>query len=521
MSGAQQGADQSYDLVLRGGRVIDPESGLDAVRDVAVNGRHIACISSLPLRGRTVVNVSGLVVSPGFIDLHSHAQGIIELRLQALDGVTTALDLECGAHPVEASYRHAEQEGRPIHFGFSSSWAIARLRHVAGIEAFGGFTSFLTHVATPGWEEPASAEQVRAIVDYIDEDLSAGAVGVGVLLGYVPDCEPAEYLSVAALAASRGAGVFTHARDLVPPGTDVFDGGIDGVGEVVRVAAETGAHIHICHVNSTSLRQIDRVIDEVERARRDGSRITAEAYPYGSGMNGIGAAFLTPRRLMQQGLTPRNIRYAPTGERVVDAAHLADLRRRDPAGLCFVDFLREDVAQEFEWVERAISWADTAIASDAIPLMWAAGRPDEYSWPPPAGGFTHPRGAGTYGRTLRLAREGRLFGLVEAISRCTLVPARILEDSVPDMHYKGRMKNGCYADIVVFDSEEISDQSTYDDAVRPTRGVRHLLVDGVFVVRDGELRTEVLPGRPVRAHPSNWGQDRPPDPHARHVQASE
>src|ERR1700738_661211 len=186
--------EESYELVLRGGRVIDPESGTDAVRDVAVDGRRIVCVRPLPLRGRTVVDVSGLVVCPGFIDLHSHGQGIMEQRLQALDGVTTALELESGVHPAEDAYRRAAAEGRPIHYGFSASWAMARMKHVAGLDAVGGFHEFLVHIAAPGWQIPATDGQISAILGALEQDLAAGALGIGVLVGYAPESDPAEYL---------------------------------------------------------------------------------------------------------------------------------------------------------------------------------------------------------------------------------------------------------------------------------------------------------------------------------------
>jgi N-acyl-D-aspartate/D-glutamate deacylase len=488
----------TYELVLRGGRVIDPESGTDAVRDVAVDGRRIACVGEvgLHLRGRAAVDVSGLVVCPGFIDLHSHGQGIMEQRLQALDGVTTALELESGVYPVEDAYRRAAASGRPIHYGYSASWAMVRMKHVAGLDALGGFDGFLAHIAAPGWQIPATAGQIAAIVDSLGRDLDAGALGIGVLVGYAPESDPAEYLEVARLAASRGVGTFTHARELVELKPDTR---IDGVSEIVRAARETGAHMHYCHINGTSMRHVGRVFEVIEQARREGGTVTAEAYPYGSGMTGIGAAFLAPERLALRGLTPRSLRYAPTGERVADAAHLEHLRRTDPGGLCFIDVLREDVPEDFAWIERAISPAGTAIASDAIPLSWAAGRPSAHTWPPPAGAITHPRTAGTFGRTLRLAREGRLFSLPEAITRCTLVPARVLEDSVPAMTHKARVRAGCDADLVVFDPELVSDQATYTDMARPSTGFEHVLVDGTFIVRGGVLQTAVLPGRPVRA----------------------
>jgi hypothetical protein len=298
------------------------------------------------------------------------------------------------------------------------------------------------------------------------------------------------------VAAAAEVPTYTHARDLVEWNPDVL---IDGATEVVQAAAATGAHMHYCHINSTSDRHIDRVLALVARVRTEGSVVTTEAYPYGSGMTGIGAQFLSPARLAQRGATPQAIRYVPTGERVADAARLDEIRRLDPGGLAFVSFLDEDDPADFRFVETALSAPGTAIASDAMPIHWADGRPDPYVWPLPAGGVSHPRGAGTYSRTLRLARDHQLMSLPEAVARCSLVPARILEAAVPSMRTKARIQAGCDADVVVFEPALVSDLATYTDTLRPAVGISHVLVDGTFVVRDAALVVDALPGRPVRA----------------------
>lgn len=481
--------------MFSGGRVIDPETGTDRVGDVGITAGRITAVGETGLAGRVVLDVSGCVVCPGFIDLHSHAQGIAEHRLQALDGVTTALELEAGAFPVEHCYARAAVEGRPINYGFSASWALARMSVLAGVKDPGGVESFFAHIAEPAWQRVGTREQVARIADLLARELGDGALGVGVLVGYAPDTALDEYLAVARVAAQVGAPTYTHSRDLVEvnPATP-----IDGPSEIVRAAAETGAHMHYCHINATTTRHVGRVLHMISEARAEGSKVTTEAYPYGVGMTGIGARFLAPERLAQRGLSPTSVRYAPTGKVVADVAELTELRRRDPGGLCFVENLREDDPDEFAFVEQAMGGPATIIASDAIPLHWA--RPAEpTAWPLPPGAVTHPRTAGTYARTLRLARERELMTLAEAIARSTLYPARVLEGVAPTMRRKGRIQVGCDADVVVFDPATVRDRATYTDTTRPSRGIVHVLVDGTFVVRDGELEPGAMPGRPVRA----------------------
>jgi hypothetical protein len=483
-----------YPLVLAGGRVVDPESGFDAVADVGIAGDTVAAVSEQPLSGSVRLDVSGLVVCPGFVDLHSHGQAVAEQRLQALDGVTTALELEAGTVPVAQAYARSAAEGRPINYGFATSWALARMAELAGVPT-GSTATLLAHLGDPRWQVEATAAQRAAVLDMLRADLADGALGIGVLAGYAPGLDPAEYVAVAALAAEAGAPTFTHARPLVEVDPRLP---VDGAEEIVRAAGETGAHMHYCHVNSTSGRNIDRVLGLVERVRGEGATVSTEAYPYGAGSTAIGAAFLAPERLAAQGLRPDRLTYIPTGERVADAERLRQLRADDPGGLALVHFLDDDDPADVAVLRRSLLFADTAVASDAMPLTWPAGPHDRLAWPLPPGAVGHPRGAGTFARALRmLALDGPL-SLPEAIARCTVVPARVLRAAVPAMAGKGRIGPGSDADVVVLDPARLADRATYTEGTLPSAGIVHVLVNGTAVVRDGQLVPDALPGRPVR-----------------------
>jgi N-acyl-D-aspartate/D-glutamate deacylase len=492
-----------FNVVLRGGRVIDPESGLDATRDVGIVGDRVAQIGLGLAPGRQDVDVAGQVVTAGFIDVHSHAHDLGSLRLQAMDGVTTALELEAGITPVAAAYERAARAGRPVNYGFAASWAMARMEALAGARLDADLAALFRHFSDLTWQRTATPAEVDRVLAPLAADLADGALGIGVLAGYAPGADPAEYLRVAALAARAGAPTFTHSRDLAEftPRTLV-----DGAEEIVRTAGETGAHMHYCHVNSTTLRHADRVLGLVERAQRAGARVTTEAYPYGAGMTGIGAAFLAPERLAERGLAPSDLTYAPTGEVVADAARLRELRATDPAGLAIIKHLNDDDPADRELLLRYLLFPGTVVASDAMPVTWsrAAGPastvPDPDTWPLPAAAFTHPRTAGTFGRSLRLlTRESGALELAEALAKCSLGPARLLEGHVPAMRRKGRVAAGADADIAVFDPATITDQATYAASTRTTTGIRHVLVNGTFVVRDAQLVRDARPGRPVRA----------------------
>jgi Amidohydrolase family len=487
----------THDVVLAGGRVVDPESGVDRVGDVGIDGGSVTAIGD-HLEGGTRVDVDGLVVAPGFVDLHSHAQTLPGRRLQACDGVTTALDLEAGRSPVQLAYDRDARRGSPINYGFSASWAAARMHVMADAPLDGGAATVLGGLVGTDWQQTATASQVARILDQITADLAAGALGIGVLVGYAPGVDPAEFVAVADLAAAAGVPTFTHARDIVELAPETW---IDGAEEIVRAAGTTGAHMHYCHVNSTSGRHVDRVLALVDRCRAEGSHVTTEAYPYGSGSTAIGATFLAPERLRERFRGTAAITYLRTGERVADDARLRELRATDPGGLVIAEFLDESDPHDAALLRRSLLFPDAIVASDGMPPMWTAtAHPDVTAWPLPAEVATHPRTAGTFGRALRLWRQEGA-PLIEALRRATLLPARVLEGSVPAMRRKGRVQAGTDADLVVFDEARFTDQATYAEPTRPSSGIAHVLVGGTFVVRDAELVSGAHPGRPVRASP--------------------
>lgn len=487
----------AHDVVLAGGRVVDPETGFDQVCDVGIDGRTVTAVGD-DLKGATTVDVGGLVVAPGFVDLHSHAQTLPGRRLQACDGVTTALDLEAGRAPVDLAYEREAKRGSPIHYGFSASWAAARMHAVADVPLDGGAAAIFGGLSGPEWQREATASQVARILDQISTDLAAGAIGVGLLVGYTPGVDPAEYLAIADLAAAAGVPTFTHSRDIVELAPDTL---IDGAEEIVRAAGSTGAHMHYCHINSTSGRHIDRVLGLVARCQAEGSRVTTEAYPYGAASTAIGAAFLAPERLGERFSGTTAITYLRTGERIADEARLRELRETDPGGPVVVDYLDESSPRDAALLRQSLTFPDAIVASDAMPPLWTdTSALDVTAWPLPPEVVTHPRTSGTFSRALRLWREEGA-PLVEALRRATLLPAELLQDSVPAMRRKGRIQAGADADIVVFDASAVTDQATYLAPTRPSSGITHLLVDGTFVIHDRDLVPTALPGTPLHATP--------------------
>jgi dihydroorotase-like cyclic amidohydrolase len=487
---------ERFDLVISGGRVLNPESRLDAVRNVGIKAGKVAAISAEPLRGKEVVDATGLVVCPGFIDLHSHAQTLAGMRMQAFDGVTTSLELENGMLPVGLAYAAAAREGRPLNYGFSSSWAIARMIALAGLKSDGRLSTIRGKTGRLKWKHFVKPGESRKVLDLVEQGLREGSVGVGVALGYGPESNADEYFEIARMAKKYGVPVFTHIRYLEPYGPK---NSLMAHQELIALAAMTGAHMHVCHLNSTASKRIPEMLDAVASANARGLKVTFEGYPYGAGSTSIGAAFLTPENLANIGIKPSDIVYLRTGKPLASAEELARLRRKNPDGMVLVKFLDEANPRDRRLIDRVICHPQAAVASDAVPWEVGGKLLVDDVWPLPAGAVAHPRAAGCFTRILgRYVRAEKKLSLMEAVRRCSLRPAQILQESVPQMKNKGRLRVGADADLIVFDPKTVIDRATYRHPNRTPVGMRFVLVNGVPLIRDGRLVRDAFPGKAVR-----------------------
>jgi len=496
LAGAQ---DTGLDLVISGGRVLDPETGLDAVRDVGIRDGRIVAVSEAPLVGREVFDANGLAVAPGFVDLHSHAVNtLFGSRMQVLDGVTTQLELENGVLPVDAWYERMAAEGRPAHYGATASWTYARIASMTGVPPEPTIAYYLRAQGNTHWmRDPAEPAQREQIVAYLAQGLEQGALGVGVNAGYAPGYDIREMKAVHQLAARYdGRPVVYHLRHM---GLGADKSAYSAIVEVLGLTAVTGGTAHVCHINSSSGVDVANTLALLREARGHGVRVTTEAYPYGAGSTVIGADFLRdpdfPARL---GHGPEAIVYLPTGERVASMERLHELQAADPGGLILRHFLDLSDPARKRLLDEVLVDPMVIVASDAMP--WLGGRRFlQGEWPPPPGAMAHPRSAGTFSRFLRtyVREEGRLT-LLQAVRKMTLDPALALEAASPDFRRKGRLQPGADADIVVFDPARIADRATYEQPAVGSAGFALVLVAGTAVVRDDVLVPDLLPGRPLR-----------------------
>ena len=486
--------DRHYDLVINGGRVIDPESGLDAQRNLGIVDGKIVAIGITPLSGRKSIDATGLIVSPGFIDLHSHAQQFVGARMQALDGVTTALELESGTLPVDVFYNRVEREGRPINFGASTSWMKARQFVMDGVQPSADFDH---ESNTPNAESKvASDQEMQAMSELLSSGLDAGGLGIGFPLGYATPTGRKEYYELNRLAAKRGVPTFVHYRF---QSTDEPDSSFEAAEEVIAVAAATGAHIHICHINSSDLRDGKRIVAMFKAAQARGVPITVEAYPYSGAASAIGSSIFRGPNWRQR-LGNLQISDLDLDGKPLDQATFDRLQRDAPDTIVIAHMTRPGIVPGDQGLlDEAVLFPGGAIASDSVPWTVDGKIIKEDVWPLPANAWSHPRSAGTFSRFLgQYVRDRHLISLLEGIRKLTLIPAQTLESVAPEMANKGRIRIGADADIDVFDLKTITDKATFDKPAQPSIGMRWVLVAGVPVVVRGSLMPHALPGKPVR-----------------------
>jgi len=445
---------------------MDPETNLDAIRNVGIREGKIARISSEPLSGARVIDAGGRIVAPGFIDLHQHGQDLASQRVKAFDGVTTALEMEIGV-PDVAQFVKSKEGHSLIHFGTTASHVAARSL-IFGSPLPDGTILPKSGAAT---DQPATPEQIETIEQRLRNEFDAGALGLGMGIQYTPGATRLEVIDMFRTAAERKLPVYTHMRSFgrIEPGS-----AIEGVEEVIGAAAISGAPLHIVHVNSTCLRDTFECLSMIAGARARGLDVTTESYPYIAGMTAINSALFNPGWKERLGIDYSDLVIPDTGEHLTkerfDELHTSGTQKWV---LVF--------ANTQEMVDKTIPNPLIMIASD--------------------GAEGHPRNAGTYSRILaQYVREKKVLTWMDALRKMTLMPAQVLESSTPAAHQKGRLQEGADADIVVFDPNTISDQSTFAKPMKPSVGVHELLVGGTVLNDDGKMIPNVYPGKAILGH---------------------
>ena len=459
---AAQAQTTSYDLVIANGRVMDPASGLDAVRHLGITAGRVAAVSETPLRGSRVIDARNHVVAPGFIDLHEHGQDAAAYRLMVRDGVTSAFELEVGTGDIAKFYRD-RAAGQIVNYGASIGHIPARMKVLRDPS-----TNLLP--AGVGGSGKATAAQVAEMEASLRRGLAEGAVAVGLGSAYTPGASMDEIRRMFKVAAEGNASAHIHMRN-----------GVAGLDSTIAAAKAVGAKLHIVHVNSSGNRDLTTFLARIKAARDAGQDVTTEAYPYGAGMTSIQSALFDDWQTWPE---PRFAQHqlVSTGERLTRKTFE---QARRTGGTVIIHERSEAQTRE------AIVSPLTMIASDGFI----------------ENGRGHPRTSGTYAKVLgKYVREEKALSLMDALRKMTIEPARRLEARVPSMARKGRIAVGADADLTIFDPATVIDRATYEDATIPSTGIPYVIVGGQLVVDRGQI-TSARPGRPIRA-PISRGQSR-------------
>ncbi|UCD68848.1 MAG: amidohydrolase family protein [Betaproteobacteria bacterium] len=499
-----------YDVVILNGRVMDPETNFDAVRNVGIEDGRIVTITKEAIEGSESIDATRHVVTAGFIDTHHHGAGNPwGVKASLRDGVTTPLDLELGTINIDAWY--AQREGEwAVNYGAAASHEFHRMRVLDRMPisepADGNDFARLRNESykaddTPDWAvTKASLDQLNEMLASIDEELRAGALGVASTTGYMgKGVTTLELFNVQKAAANYGRVYASHVRLLgnSNPPTEATLGAFEQIANGVAL----NQPILLSHNNNFGWWEVE---EHLQLLREQGYNVWSEYYPYTCGSSTIGSEFIKPDNIGALGLDYTDMIDPRTG-RNMNRTEYDKIVARDPAYVIILCIPARE-----EWLPMWLKVPHMTVAGDQMPPVNEAG--DSLTWDDPYEAYNgHPRTVGTHAKTLRLAREHGV-PLMQILAQNSYWSAKHLGDSgIKAMKERGRMQEGMVADIVVFDPENVTDNGKYTVGENglPSTGIPYVLVNGTVTVQDSKVVNGVFPGQPIRFAEESKGRFEP------------
>ena len=530
----------SFDIIIRGGTIYDGAGGAPKRADVGIKGDRIAAIGNLKSAAApTIVDATGLAVSPGFINMLSHSESslITDGRSQGelRQGVTTQIFGEGSMGPLSDDMKRRRVSGQGD-LRFEIPWTTLA-EYMTYLEKHGISQNAASFVSATtirenviGLEDKApTAEQLDRMRELVRQEMETGALGVTTALIYPPAfyAKSEELIELCKVAAKYKGKYIAHIRS---EGNQL----IEAVEETLRISREAGLPAEIYHLKTSgesNWNKMDKVIAMINEARRKGMKITADMYTYTAGSTGLDAAMPpwvfdggraaadkrlqdqdTRKRIAEAIRTPSNdwenlYMLAGSPDRILlvgfrtealkpligkTLAEAARLRGKDP-----IETIMDLVYEDHSRVQTVYFMMSEENIRKQLRQPWVSLGSDAASMAP-EGAFlrssTHPRAYGNFARLLgKYVREEKVITLQEAIRRLSGLPATNL-----GLDHRGFLKEGMFADVVVFDPATIADRATYESPHQYSVGVKHVFVNGIQVLKDGE-HTGAKPGRAL------WG----------------
>lgn len=464
---------EQYDLVIQGGRVMDPETQMDAVRNVGINKGTIVSVSEKSLSGKQYIDADGLVVAPGFIDIHSHTPSLLGQHMNLLDGITTQLDMEAGAFPISFYGEHFSG-GAQLNYGSSVGHFAIRMKVISGIDQPYAFVGHkMAKMSGDAWTQTATPAQIEEMRGLLNQGLDDGGLGIGVLLDYMTDAvSDAELDMLFQVAGERQVPIHVHVRR-------GYTGDPAGLDEVISRAKQTGAPLFVCHITHNAMGSIDEWLAKIDQANAEGANITTETLSYASGGTSISADVFQSRDWQSIfDITYEDVQWVATGEWLTKETW-EKYSKENPYGMVNHHYVKE------EWMETAMQWPRMMISTDALPALNRDIK-------------TNPNVAGTFSRVLgHYVRDTNVLTLQEALAKMSLYQAQWLEQSSLAFKKKGRLQEGADADIVIFNPDSVGANADYGDPYKKPTGIKHVIVGGRHIVKDSERIEGRYPGRKI------------------------
>ena len=487
-----------FDLAINNGRVMDPETGLDAIRNVGVKDGKIAIITDKAIQGVEVIDATGLVVAPGFIDGHCHAANdAFAVKCGLRDGKTTQLDLEMGAWPVDKWYSRLEGRSQS-NYGATVGHFGVRDDVFSNITYTSGNMLLETYKTKHQWSvHKASPDELKKILEKIEQGIKEGALGIGTPIGYATDgLSSVEVAEAWRIAGKYGLFATVHGRfsSFALP-TE----GLLGTLEAMACAAMHGAGLLIHHFHAQVLSQVEDAAKIVDQAKANGAKVLLEMYPYTYGSSVISADYLRPESYSKDmGHSYGDISLVLTGEALTQETYDQGVKADPMTFILFEHCVEADMV-------KALAWPSVCLGSDGMPYTDDKGSKNAEGFVtvpvdfPDDKAIAHPRGAGTFAKAFRYVREQKLMPLMTAVAKSSYLLAKFMEEcGVPQMAFKGRIQEGADADITIFNPDTITDNSTRQQGALPSSGIPFVIVNGVPVVKDSVVIEGVYPGKPIR-----------------------